>query len=311
MGACSLSCLAGRQSNPSPPPCRSDYCPQCLNAGGPYPVSGNGMLTWPNGQHGICGDPYDSERKHESYGEYGGINVAGVLPSFTDNVFDEGSVIKVSVTITAFHKVRVRGGGGSKLLAGASRGMAIGHERECRMWHGLGPAVFHCVGVASSYRRRETPTAGTVGGNPVAPIGGTACPPLSCCPIPLQAQGQFEFRICRISAPNATGTSWPDAEHSQLTDECLYQHQLVGGWEVGCGPGAGPAVLTTSLQGGRVVGRACAAGAGGRVAWGHAGKGVGEGRQEGRLAALAPWGGAARGPSWASAISCPTWPACP
>eukprot|EP00889_Picochlorum_renovo_P005866 jgi/Picre1/32896/NNA_008225.t1 len=34
----------------------SDYCPQCLSAGGPG-VVGSGA-SFPNGKNGICGDPY-------------------------------------------------------------------------------------------------------------------------------------------------------------------------------------------------------------------------------------------------------------
>lgn len=35
----------------------SDYCPQCLNAGGPGVVGGGGKV-WPAGSHGICGKTF-------------------------------------------------------------------------------------------------------------------------------------------------------------------------------------------------------------------------------------------------------------
>jgi len=45
----------------------SDYCKQCLSAGGPS----TGQV-WPAGKHGLCGDPFSSPtpRKHEAGGKY-------------------------------------------------------------------------------------------------------------------------------------------------------------------------------------------------------------------------------------------------
>ncbi|KAK2080198.1 hypothetical protein QBZ16_000051 [Prototheca wickerhamii] len=71
----------------------TDYCPQCLNAGGPSAVGGGS--TWPVGQHGICGDPASGPLKHE----YGGVSATGTL---TAN-YTEGQEIDIKVTITAAH----------------------------------------------------------------------------------------------------------------------------------------------------------------------------------------------------------------
>eukprot|EP00887_Chlorella_sp_A99_P001312 scaffold14.g1312.t1 len=81
----------------------SDYCPQCLAAGGPYTVSDGGRLVWPNGVHGLCGDAYTAERKHEAGGVYGGYHADGQFP-LVDNSYEEGSVLPASVDLTAFHK---------------------------------------------------------------------------------------------------------------------------------------------------------------------------------------------------------------
>lgn len=38
-------------------------------------------------------------------------------------------------------------------------------------------------------------------------------------------KGRFQFRICRVAAPPPE-QGWVDAERQQLSEECLYQHQL-------------------------------------------------------------------------------------
>ena len=53
----------------------SDYCPHCLSAGGPSVVSNGSQLTWPAGVNGLCGDPWNTERKHEA----GGVYATGAL----------------------------------------------------------------------------------------------------------------------------------------------------------------------------------------------------------------------------------------
>ena len=75
----------------------SDYCPQCLAAGGPSSVSSG--ANWPNGKHGVCGDPYSQPqpRNHEAGGKYygGGASQA---------TYTEGQVIDINVYLTAYHK---------------------------------------------------------------------------------------------------------------------------------------------------------------------------------------------------------------
>lgn len=46
------------------------YCDQCLNSGGPWAVYGSGQ--WPNGKHGVCGDPASGEGAgyHEGGGKF-------------------------------------------------------------------------------------------------------------------------------------------------------------------------------------------------------------------------------------------------
>lgn len=55
----------------------SNYCPDCLAAGGPALVSGG--LRWParGGGAGICGDPGEGPRQHEAGGVYGKTSSPG------------------------------------------------------------------------------------------------------------------------------------------------------------------------------------------------------------------------------------------
>lgn len=74
----------------------SDYCPQCLSAGGPG-VVGSGA-SFPNGKNGVCGDPYTSPspRNHEANGKYWtGVSQA---------TYTEGQIIELDVVLTAYHK---------------------------------------------------------------------------------------------------------------------------------------------------------------------------------------------------------------
>ena len=70
----------------------SDYCPQCLAAGGPGTV-------YPSGNHGLCGDPYamPEPRKHEPGGQY--YNDGRSQATYT-----EGDVVEFDVKLTAYHK---------------------------------------------------------------------------------------------------------------------------------------------------------------------------------------------------------------
>lgn len=78
----------------------SDYCPHCLNAGGVATVSASGTLTWPGGQHGICGDPFQGPRKHE----FGGKFYTG-KPAVT---YAQGQVAQIEVYISTNHNGRFR-----------------------------------------------------------------------------------------------------------------------------------------------------------------------------------------------------------
>ncbi len=70
----------------------SDYCPQCLAAGGPGTV-------YPSGLHGLCGDPYamPEPRKHEAGGIY--YNNGASQATYT-----EGDIVEFDVKLTAYHK---------------------------------------------------------------------------------------------------------------------------------------------------------------------------------------------------------------
>lgn len=67
----------------------SDYCPQCLNAGGTWAVFQGGLP----GKYGVCGDPADGPRKHER-------------PVRISKTYRAGEVIRVKVVLTANHKGR-------------------------------------------------------------------------------------------------------------------------------------------------------------------------------------------------------------
>ena len=75
----------------------SDYCPHCLNAGGSGSVGSNGAV-FPEGKHGICGDPWTDAvpRKHEAYGKYWTGQSAAV--------YEQGQIITLNVRLTAYHK---------------------------------------------------------------------------------------------------------------------------------------------------------------------------------------------------------------
>lgn len=71
----------------------SYWCPQCLNAGGPWAVGLRG--------HGLCGDPGDMvpPRDHEAFGSLAN-------PPVVAGVYKPGATIAVKVTLTANHKGR-------------------------------------------------------------------------------------------------------------------------------------------------------------------------------------------------------------
>lgn len=67
-----------------------NYCPQCLNAGGPWSVSDSGTLIWPAGVHGICGDA----------GTGGPNDVPAAAPVAN---YVTGQTITIQLLITARH----------------------------------------------------------------------------------------------------------------------------------------------------------------------------------------------------------------
>ena len=80
----------------------SNYCPHCLNGGTVAKVSASGTLLWPEGKHGICGDPYDGPRDHEYGGKY---YVDGGIPKVT---YMQGDVAKIEVFISTNHNGRFK-----------------------------------------------------------------------------------------------------------------------------------------------------------------------------------------------------------
>lgn len=76
---------------------QSNWCPQCLNAGGPWKTYGTDR-TWPDARHGACGDPYDGERDHERGGKFATDVLAGT--------YVRGQTIRIRVTVMAAHKGR-------------------------------------------------------------------------------------------------------------------------------------------------------------------------------------------------------------
>jgi hypothetical protein len=77
----------------------SDYCPHCLNAGSVESVSQKGTLSWPDGRHGICGDPFDGPRHHEEGGKF----YMGGTPVVT---YDKGSIAKFDIFLSTNHNGR-------------------------------------------------------------------------------------------------------------------------------------------------------------------------------------------------------------
>ena len=70
----------------------SDYCPQCLNAGGPWLVYANGHP----GKYGVCGDPWNAPRNHEEGGKY-------ATPPKIAATYAAGGQLDAKVVLTANH----------------------------------------------------------------------------------------------------------------------------------------------------------------------------------------------------------------
>lgn len=69
----------------------SNYCPHCLNAGGPWKVFGDGGRP---AKYGPCGDAFDEPKDHESGGKYG---------STQPTVFKRFDTFVAKVVLTANH----------------------------------------------------------------------------------------------------------------------------------------------------------------------------------------------------------------
>lgn len=73
----------------------SDYCPHCLNAGGPWTVYARGQP----GKHGVCGDAWNAPRRHEEGGVF-------ATPPRIAKTYSSGGTLAARVTLTANHKGR-------------------------------------------------------------------------------------------------------------------------------------------------------------------------------------------------------------
>lgn len=73
----------------------SDWCPQCLNAGGPSVVFARGRP----GRYGVCGDAWNKPRDHEAGGRF-------ATPPKIAGRYEAGQVFTAKVRLTANHKGR-------------------------------------------------------------------------------------------------------------------------------------------------------------------------------------------------------------
>lgn len=73
-------------------------CPHCLNAGGVGAVHPNNM-QWPNGRHGVCGDPAEGEGagNHEGGGKFEQVK------GYRVTQYAVGDFIKIKIKLTANH----------------------------------------------------------------------------------------------------------------------------------------------------------------------------------------------------------------
>lgn len=73
----------------------SDWCPQCLNAGGPRVVYSQGLPA----RYGVCGDPWNATKHHEPGGKY-------ATPPKIAARYRQGQTIAAKVHLTANHQGR-------------------------------------------------------------------------------------------------------------------------------------------------------------------------------------------------------------
>jgi hypothetical protein len=73
----------------------SDWCPHCLNAGGPWKVYQRGRTP----RYGVCGDAWDAPKHHEVGGKY-------ATPPRIANTYRSGAIFTAVVRLTVNHKGR-------------------------------------------------------------------------------------------------------------------------------------------------------------------------------------------------------------
>lgn len=70
----------------------TDWCPQCLNAGGPWTVYARGRPA----RYGVCGDPWNAARRHEAGG-------SKATPPRLAATYRAGQTFVAKVVLTANH----------------------------------------------------------------------------------------------------------------------------------------------------------------------------------------------------------------
>jgi hypothetical protein len=98
-----LSCLtivSGHGSVRDPPArnvlANSNYCPDCLNAGG-VSVMYNGLRS--KARYGVCGDPWNAKKDHEAGGKFARGKIA--------RTYKSGSTIGIKLSFSANHMGRM------------------------------------------------------------------------------------------------------------------------------------------------------------------------------------------------------------
>lgn len=76
----------------------SEYCPQCLNAGGPFEVYGGAVPAKRPGNYGVCGDSFKGPRNHEVGGKH-----YPSPPNPPPSILRSGSTFVAKVVFTATH----------------------------------------------------------------------------------------------------------------------------------------------------------------------------------------------------------------
>lgn len=176
----------------------------------------SGGADWPNGQHGMCGDPAAGPRPHEAGGS--------LWTGAATGVYEEGSVLDLKVTVTAFHKGRFS-------------------FRVCRI-EGAGEDR----GSGGRLRDGEGAQAGRGCGRISFPV---ACRRTS-------GRGWSRCNLNILLFPAMSAGADVASERAQLTEACLDRNILrqanVPGAQVGCGAAAHVAcLLLRTLPAGRAL----------------------------------------------------------